>query len=105
MRVTEFISSAMPKQSPRFRAITRLKPANTDLPTLRAQLPSIVAKWLSHKLSTEEMIGSSKNGASPLSYLRQINVVHKMFDVGRMGCKEHPYLAATPEAIVLLNCL
>lgn len=45
----------------------------------------------------------SKNEYSELSYLRQRNAVHGVFDVGMLSCEDNPYLDASKDAMDLLE--
>lgn len=94
----------MLKPSPGLRFFARQRDRQKNPPTLRDQLSfMIVYNRFSGKRWSEEMLRGPKNEESGISFFRQIKVVNDVFNVDMLVCKDHPYLAASPDAISLLN--
>lgn len=61
------------------------------------------ASWFSSKVSTEAMMKGTANEGAVAEFLRNIPVVHAIFDTGMFAMREHPHLACSPDAVALVE--
>lgn len=105
IRVTSSLCERLFKCTLMFRFLANWPLLLIQENTPQSQVLFMVKNWFSRKKSTNPMMRRSNNKACSLSYLREIDILYEVFDIGILSFKKHPVLSAFPDAITMLHYL
>ena len=83
---------------------SKLLPDSITSTTTSVELmSSLIKSWFNRNRSTEPMVIGSKNEEAVLLHLASKNYVLNMYDCGLLESKDSPWLAASPDAIAVID--
>ena len=66
-------------------------------------LDMLLNSWFSRSRSTTEMVIGTKNEDAILKSFSTLQCVARVFECGLFECKDHPWLAASPDGLALFD--
>lgn len=102
-RITGTNAGTILSKSTSFRQMVCLPLHQPDGKSQEEWFEQFYNSWFSDKVSTEPMMRGSANEAAVINFVRALQFVSDVFEIGMVATLSDPYLACSPDGIVLIR--